>query len=201
MRMKLALIVPVLCALGSGCNIAVNATRNLVNEPVQRVDDFLVCSRNYHLAGDAWNDFKKAHAGLGYSSDYVLGFKRGYADYLEAGGTGQPPPLPPRRYWRVCYQSPDGRRAIDDWFDGFRHGAAVAQASGFRELIVAPSSVPPSHDAGPTRPPTAGPDPGPEADPELPPPRKLMPPAEGEGPAAGQGHSSQSPIPGQPAFR
>ena len=47
-------------------------------------------------------------------------------------------------YWRVYYQNAEGHEAIQDWFEGFRHGASVARASGVRDFVVIPlSSMPP----------------------------------------------------------
>ena len=66
------------------------------------------------------------------------GFSDG--DYLEAGGTGQPPAMPPRRYWKAVYQSPEGRLAVQDWYRGFAYGAEMAKASGYRQLVTIPLS-------------------------------------------------------------
>jgi hypothetical protein len=79
--------------------------------------------------------------GQDYSCDYCRGFKEGFADYLYEGGTGEPPDLPPRNYWRIGYQTPAGRRAIGEYFDGFRHGAGVCQASGLRQYTTVPSAT------------------------------------------------------------
>jgi len=78
-----------------------------------------------------------------YSEDYVCGFISGYVDYLDAGGNGEPPAMPPDRYQSFKYKSPQGQKAILDWFAGFRHGAGMARESGMRELIVLPLSLPP----------------------------------------------------------
>ncbi len=49
--------------------------------------------------------------------------------------------MPPRKYWRIGYRNDRGRRAIDDWYEGFRHGASVAQEGGYRDQAVIPSSL------------------------------------------------------------
>jgi hypothetical protein len=72
------------------------------------------------------------------SAHYQDGFVEGYIDYLDAGGTGEPPAMGPFRYRLHEYQTFEGRRALHEWFAGFRHGASVAKASGFRELILMP---------------------------------------------------------------
>src|SRR5207253_2309767 len=63
-------------------------------------------------------------------------------DYLYAGGSGEPPPLPPRYYWKTRYETAEGHQAIADWFAGYRLGAAMAQESGYREWVTIPSSLP-----------------------------------------------------------
>jgi hypothetical protein len=90
----------------------------------------------------ALNAYQCQNAGS-YSDDFAWGFKRGYMDYLDNGGTGQPPPLPPRRYWKLKYQTPEGYRCIQEWFSGFQQGVEVAKASGFREYSVVPVISPP----------------------------------------------------------
>ena len=90
-----------------------------------------------------------------FSPAYERGFVDGFVDYLEAGGDGNPPPLPPRKLWNVDYQSPDGYIVAREWFNGFRHGAAVARNSGLRELVIVPLS---DAVAGPPTPYPVGPD-------------------------------------------
>src|SRR5262249_8215357 len=53
------------------------------------------------------------------------------------------PPVPPGRYRRKRYMTPEGCAAVEDWFAGFRHGAATAMASGLRNLVVIPVQCPP----------------------------------------------------------
>jgi hypothetical protein len=53
------------------------------------------------------------------------------------------PPVPPERYRRKRYMTPEGCAAVEDWFAGFRHGAATAMASGLRNLVVIPVQCPP----------------------------------------------------------
>jgi hypothetical protein len=126
--------------------------------------------RNYKLAEAAWAEVEKGNHGqvqaacnhgfnygsadylnpgetaelapVRYSRDYAKGFKDGFADFLYAGGTGEPPPVPPRYYWKLRYETADGHRAMEDWFAGFRHGASVARAGGYREWVTIASSVP-----------------------------------------------------------
>lgn len=77
-----------------------------------------------------------------------------------AGGFTEYPvcaPVPPERYQRKRYTTPEGMHAIEDWYAGFRHGAATAMASGLRNLQVVPIQCPPvfsSDDGFPSAPST-----------------------------------------------
>ena len=53
------------------------------------------------------------------------------------------PPVPPHRYRRKDYMTPQGYQAIEEWFMGFRHGSSTALASGLRQLVVIPVADPP----------------------------------------------------------
>jgi len=96
-----------------------------------------ICSHAHKMAEAAWQHEFDAVAN--HHDDYRKGFIDGYADYVQFGGNGEPPPLPPRCYW--AKESPDGRQKAFDWFAGFRRGAAAAIQSRARELILVPSSL------------------------------------------------------------
>jgi hypothetical protein len=53
------------------------------------------------------------------------------------------PSVPPNKYRRKHYMTPEGASAVEDWYAGFRHGAATAMASGMRNLVVIPIQCPP----------------------------------------------------------
>lgn len=131
----------------TGCTVAWNAANTLLVEPAHfphYLERCLLQARTSKLADQAWQ--KIAHNGHSYSKDYQKGFKEGFADYLQNGGTGEPPPLPPRHYWDDA--SFAGRQAAEDWFAGFRHGSATARETGYRELIVVPASGPGLREGG-----------------------------------------------------
>jgi hypothetical protein len=73
--------------------------------------------------------------------DYVMGFRDGFVDFVYLGGTGEPPPVPPRHFWNVMLRSPEGKQRANLWFDGYRHGAAAARDGGYRELGRVNSSL------------------------------------------------------------
>ncbi|HVA49268.1 MAG TPA: hypothetical protein VNH11_23085 [Pirellulales bacterium] len=143
--MKRLLLMIGLCAVFSGCTVSDNFTRTLLVEPLQYCDYFnahRAHSRHCRLAKETWSRIQQKKSMKRFSADYARGFRDGFTDFLDAGGPGQPPPLPPRRYWNDRYASPQGRQAVQDWFAGFRHGAAMARASGAREYAMVPLSTP-----------------------------------------------------------
>jgi hypothetical protein len=92
------------------------------------------------------------------------------------------PPVPPNRYRRKEYMTPEGAAAIEEWYAGFRHGAATAMASGLRNLVVIPIQCPPKFGAddgfqseSPNRPKGAGG--AKEQVPVMPPPDEIIPPS------------------------
>jgi hypothetical protein len=178
MRKKWALLSLGLCLLSSGCGPITLAARTLVLEPIHDwavADAVLEHHRDYHLAEESWDAIAQADPEHTYSPDFIHGFKDGFADYVYAGGSGEPP-LPPRYYWKVRYETPQGHQAIADWFAGFRLGAELARESGYREWVVIPSALLRTEGAdlhlSPSVPVHLGP---PASVPVLPPPRKVTP--------------------------
>lgn len=117
--------------------------RNIVTIPIRKADDFKITLRCRHLACEAWKREVQGHPDRHYSSDYANGFKDGYAEYLDHGGNGQPPAVPPFCYRLSHYETPEGIQEVEQWYEGYRQGALTAQASGLRELMVIPLSAPP----------------------------------------------------------
>src|ERR1700737_2929218 len=102
MRVKMALYIGGFCIACQGCAPLGNAARTTLIEPLiypRCLNDLLDCHRNREQAEAAWGSFDIKHPTTVYSSDFARGFKVGYSDYLYAGGTGAPPPVPPRCYW------------------------------------------------------------------------------------------------------
>jgi hypothetical protein len=128
----------------TGCKVFCLAARTLVCEPIHFCNPIDQCrshKQHYALAIRSWKVIECQQPDM-FSTDYERGYKDGFADYLDYGGNGTPPPIPPREYWKIGYRTPAGHQAIQDWFDGFRHGSAEAQASGLRDYATVPSSIP-----------------------------------------------------------
>jgi hypothetical protein len=90
------------------------------------------------------------------------------------------PAVPPEKYRRKKYMTPEGVAAIEDWYAGFKHGAATAMASGLRNLVVLPVQCPPKFglDDGGKLPPSQIPTPAKPKDsaPPMPPADEVIPP-------------------------
>ena len=204
--MRLFKIAPVILALwvsGQGCGPLSYATRTLIIEPVHYCitpTAVYEIHRDYGLAETAWQEITKANPDPSYSPDYVCGFKDGFADFLYAGGTGEPPPLPPRQYWKIKYETAEGHQAIEDWFAGFRHGASVAQTTGYRQWVTIPSSLPPrAISEGHASCTMSEAIPVPPSESVLPPPRKAVPSKAPDKDSPGSGPSTNAPGAATPA--
>ena len=97
--------------------------------------------KNRSLAKRVWHEVTAADPHLHASVDYADGFIDGFADYLYRGGSGEPPVVPPRRYWNLPFKSPRGQFAVNDWYSGFCHGSEECKTRGLRDLVVVPSSL------------------------------------------------------------
>jgi hypothetical protein len=133
------------CLVFVGCSVYENAARTLWCEPLvfsTTRDDCRSRQRYDQLASEAWNSLASADPKLACSAAYESGFTYGFADFMYAGGSGEPPPVPPRRFWNLDYRTPTGHQAVEDWFAGFRHGVAVVREHGYREQAAIGSSLP-----------------------------------------------------------
>ena len=175
-----------LCFGATGCRLALDITENAAFETCLYTDEVRAKLKYHRLASKAWGEYKAAHPDHA-SSDFGRGFKHGFVEYLDAGGGCGAPPLPPLKYWKPKYQTPEGREATEAWRAGYKEGVAAAKASGRRELVVVPVGKcdPPavgltfSGPAGPLPPPPAPARgvPWPAPGDELPHPRPIMPEA------------------------
>ena len=195
MRLKRYLALLGLCAVAQGCTPLKNVAETVICEPAAYclgMDDFVSCCRNRHLADEAWYHFQSALPDCQYSDDFADGFKTGFADFLYAGGNGDPPVVPPRSYWRPTYETPQGQLMMQDWFRGYRHGTAVARESGYREAVVVPASIGLPPIVEPTPPTAFRPLPMPRADEILPAPKGA---GDAKQPPQGQGASGPAVTP------
>ena len=140
----LVLVSLLLCVTFSGCSVCLLAKRVLIKEPADfswKADRAQSLEAYQCWANQAWYQQWSADPELQASSKYVAGFKDGFVDYVYAGGTGEPPPVPPRQFWNVSARNDRGHAAAADWFAGFRHGAQVARDEGYRDRVTIQSSL------------------------------------------------------------
>ena len=136
------------CLISCGCGMNAKCMtgkffRTMIAEPAvycEPKDDRRAKSRYDRMAEQAWVPFSGEHAECMLSEHFQGGFRDGYSEYLYAGGNGTPPGVPPRRYWNDDWQTPDGHRAIEQWYDGYRAGANMAILQGRRHVAVVPSA-------------------------------------------------------------
>src|SRR3954463_5747428 len=114
------------CANSVGCcrllNLAYRTTRYEPSLYCAGCDETRSLDLYSEWADRAWNEQVAGCAETVFSSDYAIGFHAGFVDYCYAGGTGEPPPVPPRIYWNVELRSPEGKTRARDWFEGYRTG-------------------------------------------------------------------------------
>jgi hypothetical protein len=176
MRIQWTLLLGGIGLACQGCGPLAHVGRTLIVEPTlypRRLDDHVDRSRNKQLSEEAWMAFLEAHGPTIYSEDFELGFKEGYQDYLYSGGSGAPPPVPPRYYWRAEFESQEGHQAIQNWFAGFHEGAMLAKRSGLREVVTLTSSL--RRPLPPPPPPVPLPEPPTPSSEVLPRPRPVPP--------------------------
>ena len=97
----------------------------VTRRPVEAIEDHDRLRVFRATAEQAWLKVVAADPTRPYPADFVDGFEDGFVDYLDAGGPGDPPAVPPWRYRRRKYETLEGRQAILAWQAGFRYGAAV----------------------------------------------------------------------------
>lgn len=130
-------IAAAICVVPSGCTVCQSLQRTMRHEPAtypwkhDRKRSIEVYRR---WAEQAWLEAAASCPDMLSDGDYSLGFHDGFVDFVYAGGTAEPPPVPPRQYWNAALRSPDGKQRADQWFAGYRHGAQVARDGGYREL-------------------------------------------------------------------
>jgi hypothetical protein len=101
-------------------------------------------ARHIHRkAHEAWQVVRCEFPSKTFTAEFHDGFIDGYSDYLDRGGDGQPPAVPPLRYTQNRkYYSPEGHVLMRDYFLGFKYGTDVAIASGQRQYLTVPVLIP-----------------------------------------------------------
>jgi hypothetical protein len=124
---------------GAGCALMASGVHNAINEPRLALSERRFERTCRRLAEEALSRRTDAASA---SSDFRDGYLDGYADYLRGGRTVAPPPVPPNRYARIAYHTPESLREVNEYTAGFEQGAADAVASGDRQRVVVPATLP-----------------------------------------------------------
>jgi hypothetical protein len=197
MRMVTIPVLLGVCLTGPGCYFFHIVKQNVIREPIRALEKKVILERHERLAKLAWDEMV-AQYGCQFSDDYRDGFIDGFVDYLTYGGcqgmNGESPvvpAVPPPHYRRAKNMSPEGLRAGEEWFMGFRHGANTAMASGLRQLVVVPVFERPVF-VGESMPPSAS---QPVAAPGVAAPAQTLPPPTQMNPADGEPLPPPRPVP------
>jgi hypothetical protein len=75
--------------------------------------------------------------------DFEKGFKAGWVEVAQ-GGNGCLPPVPPKCYWKPCYQDCEGMKQVKCWYDGYCLGAQAQMAQCLDACPQAPNLPPAS---------------------------------------------------------
>jgi hypothetical protein len=129
---RLLLILPIACWTAGCSSMAANSYRNLIGDPIRYATDFERHREIKQYRAMAREILFSSEAAL--SADFAQGFEDGFAHFMEYGRLGGEPHVPPRRYWRGEYRTPEGRLAIDQWFTGFSEGVHTAATGSFRDF-------------------------------------------------------------------
>ena len=148
MAYRLPLLAALLCLGGMlpGCTVCQLARLVSLEEPQQfdfKKDRKISLVTYRALADEAWATTGAYCPDDCASTDYTWGFREGFAEYVYAGGSGDPPALPPRSYWQSDMRTPEGATAVRSWFQGYRYGVQVAREGGYRQsaMVVVSASV------------------------------------------------------------
>lgn len=136
----LLLFATLICS--PGCSVMYLAKRTIKYEPRDfdlTLDEAAACKQYAIWAEEEWGRYLDTASQVSISPDYERGFREGFVDYVFAGGNGEPPPVPPRRFWRTMYRNPEGDQSINEWSAGFRIGAGVARDNGYRRRAMVPA--------------------------------------------------------------
>jgi hypothetical protein len=143
MRWRSVAIAGALWPAAAGCNIAHNAARNIINEPHVVWTQHAIKHDLKKAAKAAWEASRFECPEHADSAAFRDGFIDGYVDYLDRGGNGSMPAVPPAKYTRhKDYFTENGQCLVKEYFLGFKLGRDVAIATGQRQVLTVPVLLP-----------------------------------------------------------
>lgn len=103
----------------------------------QALDKQLACLKDRVWAKRAYN-LRYGNCDRQFGDHFRNGFIDGYCKVCE-GGDGYVPAVPPDCYWGYQYQSADGSKCVNAWFEGYPSGAVAARedkADAFHDVYI-----------------------------------------------------------------
>lgn len=118
-RLLIALFAAAMVLPNSGCSLGQRLGSLRIGEGLlETYRDRVWAKRAYNL--------RYNNCDIPYQTHFQNGFIAGYCDTCN-GGDGYVPALPPSEYRGFEYQSPDGAKCVQTWFEGFPAGVAAAK--------------------------------------------------------------------------
>src|SRR5437762_11841757 len=100
----------------AGCNIAHFTAHNLVNEPKVVCTQAVIEIELRKEAREAWREVRGDYPRCAFTAEFRDGFLDGYVDYLDRGGNGSLPAVPPVKYTRhPRYFTEDGQCRVKEY--------------------------------------------------------------------------------------
>ncbi|MBA4062923.1 MAG: hypothetical protein C0501_04290 [Isosphaera sp.] len=141
MRWKKVALAGALGPAAAGCHLAGLTARHPAHDPPAAPAGLA-----HDLRADAraaWREVRAEYPRRAFSAEFRDGFLDGYVDYLDRGGDGVLPAVPPARYTQhKKYFTPDGQCLVKEYFLGFKYGQDVAVATGKRQYLTVPVLLP-----------------------------------------------------------
>jgi hypothetical protein len=143
MRWKTVALAGAIVPTVGGCSIVEYTTRNVVNEP-HLVTSLLSVEHDLRKqAKEAWQQVRADYPRRAFTAEFRDGFLDGFVDYLDRGGSGTLPAVPPTKYIRQKkYFTEEGHCLLKDYFLGFKYGQEIAIATGKRQFLTVPVLLP-----------------------------------------------------------
>ena len=126
----------------AGCSTLHNVCKS-VNDPHPVCTQCEIEHELRKQARDAWQQVQCDYPRRDFTPEFRDGFLDGFVDYLDRGGNGSLPAVPPAKYTRQKkYFTEDGQCRIKNYFLGFKYGQEIAIATGKRQFYTVPVLLP-----------------------------------------------------------
>ncbi|MCE9562783.1 MAG: hypothetical protein K8U57_12120 [Planctomycetes bacterium] len=143
MRWKTVALAGALTPTALGCSVVKYASQTIVNEPSVVHNQVGIEHKLRSQARSLWREVRTQYPRRAFTAEFRDGFLDGYVDYLDRGGNGSIPAVPPPKYTRhKKYFTENGQCLVKDYFLGFKYGQDIAIATGKRQFLTVPVLLP-----------------------------------------------------------